>query len=85
MVAEGQPILEEQGVEAGELEGPRRPLTSLPRGTHLPRGEHHDPRGNAGGQMKANDNYRNCILQKNPLGCITVAEVKPEVQVVGAA
>ena len=51
MAAAGQPILEEQGVEAGELEGaPRGPLAPVPRGPDHARGQHHDPGGNAKGE-----------------------------------
>ena len=50
MVAAGQPIPEEQGVEAGELEGARGPLEPVPRGPHLARGQHHDSGGNAKGE-----------------------------------
>ena len=53
MVAAGQPILEEQGVEAGELEGARGPLAPVPRGPHLARGQHHDSGGNAKGESES--------------------------------
>ena len=52
MVAAGQPILEEQGVEAGELEGARGPLAPVPRGPHLAPGQHHDSGGNAKGESE---------------------------------
>ena len=54
MVAAGQPILEEQAVEAGELEGPSRgTLEPVPRGPHLARGQHHDSGGNAKGESES--------------------------------
>ena len=55
MVASRQPLLKEQGVEAEELEGARRPLAPIPRGPDHARGQHHDSGGNAEGKMVNQD------------------------------
>ena len=47
MAAGGQPLPEEQGVEAGELERAEAPL---PLGNHHARGQRHDAGGNAKGE-----------------------------------